>query len=382
MPDAVRAHATPVDVELAGGEVLAFGQTRIEVLATPGHTPGSICYLLERNGLRILFSGDTLMTLSAGTGTYAAELSPRHRGDAPAYLASLDKLTSMRAPEMLLPGHPRLDPVPRSPRISPSKWQRLLERSRRELQQLIARHAADGADFLDGQSREILPGLHYLGDLGGRAVYLLATPSHLLLFGAPGGEMLPSWLDSKLRDIGLAPRAVDTVVLTSCESKDVSGLPALVAHSGCSVVAADAGLAIVRPLCPPETDILSAADFEKAGWIDVRALPLADMHPGAMACVVVWDDKEVLFSGRMPIQRGASECRELRSHFGDPANDPGPYRESLDALWREQPQIWLPTVPLHGRNAHLYDKEWDDLLLYNIKFVRHVEEGRQQAVVR
>src|SRR5581483_1043301 len=43
MPD----HAprpTPVDVELGGDEVLDFGDVRIRALATPGHTPGSICY--------------------------------------------------------------------------------------------------------------------------------------------------------------------------------------------------------------------------------------------------------------------------------------------------------------------------------------------------
>src|SRR5262245_27992594 len=40
-------HPTAVDVELDGGEQLDFGDTRFQVLATPGHTPGSTCYLLE-----------------------------------------------------------------------------------------------------------------------------------------------------------------------------------------------------------------------------------------------------------------------------------------------------------------------------------------------
>jgi hypothetical protein len=43
-------------------------------------------------------------------------------------------------------------------------------------------------------------------------------------------------------------------------------------------------------------------------------------------------------------------------------------------LWREQPQIWLPFVPLHGRNANLYHNEWDELVRHIINFVRHVEE--------
>ena len=41
-------HPTTVDVALKGGETIALGDVRIQAIATPGHTPGSICYLLER----------------------------------------------------------------------------------------------------------------------------------------------------------------------------------------------------------------------------------------------------------------------------------------------------------------------------------------------
>src|SRR5207248_1162033 len=60
-------HPTTVDVELAGGEILEFGDTRFTVIATPGHTPGSTCYLMERPGLRALFTGDVILHLSAAT---------------------------------------------------------------------------------------------------------------------------------------------------------------------------------------------------------------------------------------------------------------------------------------------------------------------------
>ena len=46
------AQPTPVDVELEGDEVLSFGDVKIQALATPGHTPGSTCYLMERGGFR------------------------------------------------------------------------------------------------------------------------------------------------------------------------------------------------------------------------------------------------------------------------------------------------------------------------------------------
>lgn len=63
-------HATVVDVELAGDEAITFGETRFLVLATPGHTPGSVCYLLERKGLRALFTGTWSNPSAPPTRTY------------------------------------------------------------------------------------------------------------------------------------------------------------------------------------------------------------------------------------------------------------------------------------------------------------------------
>ena len=112
-------HPTTIDVELTGDESIDFGDTRIQVLATPGHTPGSVCYLIERDGLRALFAGDVITSLVGDEtslirarwplGTYSAYLTGRFRGDAQAYLSSLHKLRTMKVPDLVLPGHPRGD---------------------------------------------------------------------------------------------------------------------------------------------------------------------------------------------------------------------------------------------------------------------------------
>ncbi len=47
------------DVYLRGGETLQIGSCPVTVLATPGHSAGSVCFLLPDDG--ILFTGDTLM---------------------------------------------------------------------------------------------------------------------------------------------------------------------------------------------------------------------------------------------------------------------------------------------------------------------------------
>ncbi|MFP4475733.1 MAG: MBL fold metallo-hydrolase [Desulfatibacillaceae bacterium] len=52
----------PADVELEDGQVIEVGTLRIEVVHTPGHTPGSVCYRVGDN----LFTGDTLFVGAAG----------------------------------------------------------------------------------------------------------------------------------------------------------------------------------------------------------------------------------------------------------------------------------------------------------------------------
>lgn len=49
-----------VDLPLRDGDVLGVGRHWLRVIHTPGHTPGSTCMLMEIDGKRILFSGDTV----------------------------------------------------------------------------------------------------------------------------------------------------------------------------------------------------------------------------------------------------------------------------------------------------------------------------------
>ncbi len=90
---------------LDDGEVLALGNKTFHAIATPGHTPGSTCYLLSIGGKNILFGGDTVL-YDYRLG--AQQLAFANDGD---YLASLKKLARYPlslAPtrwDMLLPGH-------------------------------------------------------------------------------------------------------------------------------------------------------------------------------------------------------------------------------------------------------------------------------------
>ncbi|MCF6096646.1 MBL fold metallo-hydrolase [Thermovorax subterraneus] len=52
----------PADKELKGGELIKVGELTLEIIWTPGHTPGSICIKADK----LLFTGDTLFAGSIG----------------------------------------------------------------------------------------------------------------------------------------------------------------------------------------------------------------------------------------------------------------------------------------------------------------------------
>jgi glyoxylase-like metal-dependent hydrolase (beta-lactamase superfamily II) len=57
----------PPTRELTGEEALAFGRREARALHTPGHTPGSLSFFLERAGeTPLVFAGDTLFRRSVG----------------------------------------------------------------------------------------------------------------------------------------------------------------------------------------------------------------------------------------------------------------------------------------------------------------------------
>jgi glyoxylase-like metal-dependent hydrolase (beta-lactamase superfamily II) len=66
--DAARLSLKP-DMELKDGDTISVGKLKIKVLHTPGHTPGSLCFLVDK----YLISGDTIFPGGPGkTSTPAA----------------------------------------------------------------------------------------------------------------------------------------------------------------------------------------------------------------------------------------------------------------------------------------------------------------------
>ena len=86
------------DFVLGDEGVIEVGRLRLHTIATPGHTPGSMCFSLE--GSPVLFSGDTLFPGGPGNTKFPG-------GDFPTIIRSIeDRLYSVLPSETaVMPGH-------------------------------------------------------------------------------------------------------------------------------------------------------------------------------------------------------------------------------------------------------------------------------------
>lgn len=85
------------DVFLDDAEVIEVGRLRLHAIHNPGHTPGSISFLVE--GSPVLFSGDTLFPGGPGNTSFEG-------GDFATIIDSLDnRLFTLPAHTVVMPGH-------------------------------------------------------------------------------------------------------------------------------------------------------------------------------------------------------------------------------------------------------------------------------------
>jgi glyoxylase-like metal-dependent hydrolase (beta-lactamase superfamily II) len=84
------------DFVIDDGTVYEVGDLRLRAIHTPGHTPGSVSFVLE--GTPLLFTGDTLFP--GGPGTTKAG------GDWPTIIETIDHtMFTLPADTIVLPGH-------------------------------------------------------------------------------------------------------------------------------------------------------------------------------------------------------------------------------------------------------------------------------------
>ncbi len=96
------------DILVNDEDKLPFGDDFIEVIATPGHTTGSVCYKYKNN----LFSGDTLFYENIGRTDLPT-------GHCQAILFSIRKLQNLPDDTVVYPGHEKTTTIKHEKEFNP-----------------------------------------------------------------------------------------------------------------------------------------------------------------------------------------------------------------------------------------------------------------------
>lgn len=100
-----------LDVQLKDGDTISIGESKLKVIATPGHTPGGICFYDEADHL--LFVGDTLFKGSVGRTDLPG-------GNHEQLIDSIkSRLMSLPDNTTVFPGHDRLTNIANERRFNP-----------------------------------------------------------------------------------------------------------------------------------------------------------------------------------------------------------------------------------------------------------------------
>ena len=105
---------TPVERWIEHGDTIELGKRRLEVVHTPGHTPGSVCFAVDDpDAGRLLFAGDTLFRGSVGRTDLPG-------GDSRQLATSIrDRLYTRELDTVVVPGHGPLTKLGDEARANP-----------------------------------------------------------------------------------------------------------------------------------------------------------------------------------------------------------------------------------------------------------------------
>lgn len=116
------SEALRVDETYADGHEFRFGPATIRVIATPGHTEGSVSYLVEVDGQRVVFCGDCIYdagrvwdvySLQKGFSKGGRQIGGYHgfMGDRWRLVESLARIGALQS-KTLIPSHGKIMPEP------------------------------------------------------------------------------------------------------------------------------------------------------------------------------------------------------------------------------------------------------------------------------
>jgi glyoxylase-like metal-dependent hydrolase (beta-lactamase superfamily II) len=209
-----------VDRALTEGDEIKWNGYTIRVMDTPGHTKGSVSYLVEADGRRICFSGDLIMQGGYVQNLYSMQWIYLQNPGIDSSVNSIDKI-SLLDPALMLPSHG-------SPITQP----------RADLRRLRSRILAFQKRF-DFQragrwnwSGFVQVSEHVIQDCGTTSQLVIAPSGEVLLFDC-GGNFTPERLKEARQKFGIGK--IDVIIPSHWHYDHIDGIPGLASSEGSEI---------------------------------------------------------------------------------------------------------------------------------------------------
>jgi len=213
-------HMPGVDRSLSEGEVITWNQYSVKVIDTPGHTEGSVSYLVEVDGKLLCFSGDLIMKGGYVRDFYSMQWIYLQNPGIDSSLVSLDKV-SLLQPDLLLPSHGRIINNPTEDLF------KLTSRLEELHHQLTIKRAGrwNWSGFVQVSD-------HVIQDCGTTSQLIISESGEVLLFDC-GKTFTTERLASVKQKFGI--KRVDVIIPSHWHYDHIDGIPALAASEGAEV---------------------------------------------------------------------------------------------------------------------------------------------------
>jgi glyoxylase-like metal-dependent hydrolase (beta-lactamase superfamily II) len=209
-----------VDRVLVEGEVIKWNEYTIGVMDTPGHTNGSVSYLVEVDSRLICFSGDLIIQGGYVQDLYSMQWIYLQNPGIDSSITSIDKI-SLLYPELILPSH---GPQIKEPQAD---LQRLRSRIFEYQNSFNIQRAGrwNWSGFVQVSE-------HVIQDCGTTSQLIISESGDALLFDC-GKDFTSDRLSEAKQKFGI--KNIDVIIPSHWHYDHIDGIPALAASEGAEI---------------------------------------------------------------------------------------------------------------------------------------------------
>lgn len=209
-----------VDLPLKGGDEIKWNEYTIRIIDTPGHTKGSVSYMVEADGREFCFSGDLVIAGGYIHNLYSMQWIYLQNPGMDSSLVSIDRI-SLSDPDLLLPSHgpPITEPQADLQRLR----SRILAFQNRFHIQRAGRWNWSG--FVQVSE-------HVIQDCGSTSQMIISESDEALLFDC-GGNFTPDRLAEAKQKFGI--KKIEVIIPSHWHYDHIDGIPALAASEGAEI---------------------------------------------------------------------------------------------------------------------------------------------------